>query len=129
VLPPVTKILLYLYLQVQELLSKDAPLSKACTILKDAADKLAADAAAAASKGDAATAVLQNEVTAANDTISRLTIANTELEKKAAANAQNTALLSKSLHTVLTELDETLPDEVSTCSCYMILYWYMHAVI
>jgi hypothetical protein len=119
-------LLLYLHLQVQELLSTDAPLSKDTlskvgTVLKSAAIKLAADAAAA-SNSDTAAAALREQVAAANDTVSRPTIANTELEKKAAANAQPTALLSKELRTVLTELDETLPDKVSATCSYNMLF-------
>src|SRR6476469_171495 len=61
--------------------------------------------AISALKGTAAAAA-QQEKAAAAERVQQLTTANTELEEKAAAN----------LHTVLSELDETLLDKVSgTC--------------
>lgn len=108
-------------------------------MLKERAVELAAataSAAAAASKSDTAAAAAQQEKAAAAERVQQLTTenaalttANTELEETATANAENTALLGKNLHTVLSELDETLPDEVSTCNCYVMLYWCMHVVL
>jgi hypothetical protein len=97
---------LHLYSQVQELLSTDAPLSKdtlskAYTVLQEAADKLAADAAAEASKSDAATAA-------------------TAQQEEATAATQPADELGSAVHELLLDLGKTLgvgtslPDEVCT---------------
>jgi hypothetical protein len=95
-------------------------------VLNARAVELASNTAAAASESATAAAAAQQEKTAAAaESIQQLTganaaliTANNELEKKAAANAQTTAQLSKELRTALSELDETLPDTVSVTNSY-----------
>jgi hypothetical protein len=109
---PNSKLLLYLYSQVQELaLPHDTSLTKgtfleASRVLKERAVKCAA----AAGQSDAANTMLQKEVTAANGTVSvlqqEIATANTELELKAAANAV--------LTTANTELERNVGEDAST---------------
>jgi oligoendopeptidase F len=117
-----------LYLQVQELLSADVPLSKdtlskAYTVLQDAADKFAADAAAEASKSDAAAAALREQVATAqqqrDDAVAKLettAAAMTKLQADAATAQQEEATaatqpadeLGRAVHELLLDLGKTL---------------------
>jgi hypothetical protein len=121
------KLLSYVYSHVQELvrphitpLNKDT-FSTVSGVLKERAVKLAVNNKLSAS--ETALASARMDLGQRDTANAALAAANIEFEKKAAATAEATALLSKKLCSVFEMLKKAMPDEVSNYSihCWCIL--------